>query len=83
MLERKSPRVHFNIGLQWALSGNQVVCIGNDILISLKGNHISGNGFVEIREILLDLRLKVNYIERQTIIVVNERVGIITTFFYF
>ena len=62
MLERKSPRVYFNIGLQWALSGNQVVCFGDDILISLKGNRISGNGFVEIREILLDLRPKVYYI---------------------
>jgi len=35
--------------------------IGNNILISLKGNHISGNGSVEVREILLDLRLKVYY----------------------
>ena len=50
------------MGLQWVLSGNQVICLGNDILISLKGNRISGNGFVEIREILLDLRLKVYYI---------------------
>ena len=67
VLERKSPRVYFNIGLQWALSGNQVVWFGNDILILVKGNRKSGNGFVRIREILLDLRLKVNYIDRQTI----------------
>ena len=68
-LERKSPRVHFNIGLQWALSGNQVVYTGDDILILLKGNRKFGNGLVRIREILLDLRLKVNYIISQTIIV--------------
>ena len=66
-LLRKSPRVYFNIGLQWALSGNQVVCFGDDILIFLKGNRKFGNEFVKIREILLDLRLKVNYIESQTI----------------
>lgn len=66
---RKSPRVYFNIGLQWALSGNQVVCFGDDILIFLKGNRKLGNEYVKIREILLDLRLKVNYIESQTIII--------------
>ncbi len=36
---------------------------GDVILISLKGNRISGNGCVEIREILLDLRFKVYYIK--------------------
>ena len=66
VLERNSPRVHFDIGLQWALSGNQVVCFGDDILILVMGNHNSGNGIVRIREILLDLSLKVNYIESQT-----------------
>ncbi len=59
--------MYFYIGLQWALSGNQAVCLGNDILILLKGNRKSGNGFVRIREILLDLRLKVNYVDGQTI----------------
>ena len=59
--------MYFYIGLQWALSGNQAVCLGNDILILVKGNRKSGNGFVRIREILLDLRLKVNYVDRQTI----------------
>ena len=67
VLERKSPRMHFKIGLQWALSGNQVVWIGNTILILVKGNRKSGNGFVRIREILLDLRLKVYCCESQTI----------------
>ena len=66
VLERKSPRVHFEIGLQWVLSGNQVVCLGNYILILLKGNHNFGNEIVRIREILLDLRLKVNYLKSQT-----------------
>ena len=61
--------MHFSIGLQWALSGNQVVYTGDDILILLKGNRKFGNGLVRIREILLDLRLKVNYIISQTIIV--------------
>ena len=61
--------MHFNIGLQWALSGNQVVYTGDDILILLKGNRKFGNELVRIREILLDLRLKVNYIISQTIIV--------------
>ena len=37
--------------------------IGDNILTSLKGNHTSGNGFVEVREIQLDLRLKVYYIK--------------------
>ena len=60
--------MHFNIGLQWALSGNQVVYTGDDILILLKGNRKFGNELVRIREILLDLRLKVNYIISQTII---------------
>ena len=69
VLERKSPRVYFNIGLQWALSGNQVVYTGDDILILLKGNRKFGNELVRIREILLDLRLKVNYINSQTIII--------------
>jgi len=45
---------------------------GNDILISLKGNHSIGNDIVEIREILLDLWLKVNYIECQTILEKNK-----------
>ena len=67
MLERKSPRVYFIIGLQWALSGNQVVWDGNTILILVKGNRKLGNEFVRIREILLDLRLKVYYKESQTI----------------
>jgi len=53
--------------LQWALSGNQVVCFGDVILILLKGNRNLGNEIVRIREILLDLRLKVYYIESQTI----------------
>ena len=66
-LERKSPRVHFNIGLQWALSGNQVVYTGDDILILLKGNRNFGNEIVRIREILLDLRFKVNCYSSQTI----------------
>ena len=35
---------------------------GDVILISVKGNRITGNGIVEIREILLDLRLRVYYI---------------------
>ena len=61
--------MHFNIGLQWALSGNQVVYTGDDILILLKGNRKFGNELVRIREILLDLRLKVNYINSQTIII--------------
>ena len=55
------------IGLQCVLSGNQVVWFGDDILILLKGNHSIGNDIVRIREILLDLWLKVNYIECQTI----------------
>ena len=59
--------MHFDIGLQWALSGNQVVYTGDDILILLKGNRKFGNELVRIREILLDLRLKVNYIKSQTI----------------
>ena len=67
MLERKSPRVYFIIGLQWALSGNQVVCFGDVILFLLKGNRNFGNGIVRNREILLDLRLKVYYIDSQTI----------------
>ena len=61
--------MHFNIGLQWALSGNQVVYTGDAILILLKGNRKFGNELVRIREILLDLRLKVNYINSQTIII--------------
>ena len=61
--------MHFSIGLQWALSGNQVVYTGDDILILLKGNHKFGNELVRIRENLLDLRLKVNYIVSQTIII--------------
>ena len=40
----KSPRVRYDIGLQWELSGNQVVCCGNTILSSLKGNRNTGNG---------------------------------------
>ena len=70
--------MYFIIGLQWALSGNQVVCSGDNILILLKGNHISGNGFVRIREILLDLRLKVNYSGSQAI---NVNQSSYTTFF--
>ena len=59
--------MYFIIGLQWALSGNQVVCYGNVILILLKGNRKFGNELVRIREILLDLWLKVYYKESQTI----------------
>ena len=40
---------------------------GDDILIFLKGNRNFGNEIVKIREILLDLRLKVYYIESQAI----------------
>ena len=60
--------MHFNVGLQWELSGNQVVYFGDDILILIMGNRKFGNELVRIREILLDLRLKVNYINSQTII---------------
>ena len=35
---------------------------GDVILVSLKGNHKSGNGFIDMREILLDLRFKVYYV---------------------
>ena len=59
--------MYYDIGLQWALSGNQVVQFGNDVLILLKGNRKFGNEFVRIREILLDLRLKVYYNASQTI----------------
>jgi len=31
VLGRKSPRVRANIGLQWTLSGNQVVSDGDEI----------------------------------------------------
>ena len=34
---------------------------GNTIFILLKGNHITGNGIVRMRENLLDLRRKVYY----------------------
>ena len=43
-LVRKSPRMYYDIGLQWELSGNQVVCCGNTVLSSLKGNRNTGNG---------------------------------------
>lgn len=43
-LVRKSPRVHYYMGLQWELSGNQVVRCGNTVLSSLKGNRNTGNG---------------------------------------
>ena len=43
-LVRKSPRVHYCMGLQWELSGNQVVRCGNTVLSSLKGNRNTGNG---------------------------------------
>ena len=43
-LVRKSPRMYYDIGLQWDLSGNQVVCCGNTVLSSLKGNRNTGNG---------------------------------------
>ena len=79
-LERKSPRVHISVGLQWALSGNQVVCYGNVILNLLKGNRNIGNEIVRIREIQLDLRPKVNYVVSQTISRIIK-VGIY--FFYF
>ena len=59
--------MYFKIGLQWALSGNQVVWNGNTILILVKGNRKFGNELVRIREILLDLRLKVYYCDSQTI----------------
>ena len=52
---------------------------GDTILISVKGNRIFGNEDVEIREILLDLRLKVNYSESQAI---NDNQSSYTTFFY-
>jgi len=63
------------VGTKWQSSH----MIGNIILISLKGNHKFGNEFVEIREILLDLWLKVNYVECQTIL---EKISSYTTFFY-
>lgn len=53
--------------------------MGDYILISLKGNHKFGNELVEIREILLDLRLKVNYSDSQAIYKKQSR---LTTFFY-
>ena len=59
--------MHFNVGLQWELSGNQVVYFGDDILILIMGNRKFGNELVRIREILLDLRLKVNYYDCQPI----------------
>ena len=59
--------MYLKIGLQWALSGNQVVWNGNTILILVKGNRKFGNELVRIREILLDLRLKVYYCDSQTI----------------
>ena len=40
---------------------------GDGILISVKGNRIIGNDSVEIREILLDLRLRVYYNDSHTI----------------
>ena len=43
-LVRKSPRMYYDIGLQWELSGNQVVRSGNIVLSSLKGNRNTGNG---------------------------------------
>ena len=43
-LVRKSPRVYYYMGLQWELSGNQVVRCGNTVLSSLKGNRNTGNG---------------------------------------
>ena len=48
-----------SIGLQWILSGNQVIIAGDTILTSLKGNRKFGNELVECWEILLDLRFKV------------------------
>ena len=42
-LVRKSPRMYYDMGLQWELSGNQVVCCGNTVLSSLKGNRKVGN----------------------------------------
>ena len=41
---------------------------GDIILTSLKGNRISGNGFVEAREILLDLRFKVYYVQQPLVL---------------
>lgn len=41
---------------------------GDVILTSLKGNRISGNGFVEAREILLDLRFKVYYVQQPLVL---------------
>ena len=55
----KSPRVSHITGLQCVLSGNQVVRIGDAVPVSLKGNHIHGNVYVETGEIQLDLRRKV------------------------
>ena len=43
-LVRKSPRVRYDMGLQWDLSGNQVGLCGNTVLSSLKGNRNTGNG---------------------------------------
>ena len=48
-------------------------------MIPLKGNRNFGNKIVGIREILLDLRLKVNYIESQAIYKKQSRLA---TFFY-
>ena len=45
---------------------------GDVILNSLKGNRIFGNENVEVREILLDLRLRVYYINAITYFINNS-----------
>ena len=45
--------------------------IGDDILILVKGNRNFGNEIVRIREILLDLRLTVNYVDCQAIHIIK------------
>ena len=53
---------------------------GDVILIPVKGNCFVGNDKVGIREILLDLRFKVNYIESQAVSLKLSSFD--TTFFY-
>ena len=69
--------MHFNVGLQWELSGNQVVYFGDDILILIMGNRKFGNELVRIRENLLDLSLKVYYFECQIIIKISKVVNLL------
>jgi FMN phosphatase YigB (HAD superfamily) len=72
-LVRKSPRMYYYIGLQWELSGNQVVYFGDDILILIMGNRKFGNELVRIRENLLDLSLKVNYIYKPFFLIIGGK----------